>query len=620
MNNKDKLKNIKVKLQFLFNKQNDIEKSKENINKSKNINNIHIVNYPKKKIKLKKIKKSILTIGLVTALLTSGCVKGVKNTFPKYNSITKTSNSYSTEEYIQNVDSNNDISYFECSVPYDIAGEKEVKQATYTNIEYDNEAYNVFKSFINEYQVNFPLLNEMYDIETAVDSIVTNHGSVTQHTYSGFISNGVVDENKLLQSVVNNSAKYKEDNKKECLFYSVIEDTTKLKKIIHLIAESLNEDIPSKSKEDIEELSCTLGGLRIFYSSGLSAAAISNNNILTINEPMVEMLEINGGNDKEGLKHTIYHEAKHLEQVSCNDYKNEEYELQGVSIVRNNISNDVSSSVKRTPLDWTWVNEGTAEEKSALLAGGNIETYANYIAYIENLNISSLTSKYADKSYVIEDTTLNKDVNKFYNLLGMQDRITKKEIAEMMLSVEVFQSRFNSFQDDYKEKFETELSEDDYSKIKYQLRRSYTLESSKIFYNNLAQAIKNQNEVKLEDIFALITIFEGDLNYHFDYDYYNKLTDDEEDWEMFNEYKKIQDAFFSSLAMCNNLEYTEILNKFYNYGLYIENTNKEELNAPLTWISEQKKEWLVAKSNNKRTSYGHYISQLCESKTSNLEK
>lgn len=582
----EKIEKLKGKLGKLF------EKKEEN-EYDKGINNIRVQNVKNKKYSLQKVKTIGLTICLAGALFLGACAKDI--------------NTVSNQKY-----DNNQVTQTEYTEIYDtsdISGKKEVSIDNYTQITYDDSAYDNFNEFIESYNVSFDTLDEMYDIDEAVETISADRKEIVNHKYSGFIENGKVNESKLLESVISNSPTYKKENKNKCLFYSVIEDKTTLKNIISIIAKAINEDLPSKTEEDIKELDCTLGSLRIFSTTGLSAAAITDDNVLLINEPMIEMLKINSGNE-DGLLHTIYHETKHLEQVSCNDYDNELYEYQGVSVKSDNL--------EKNPFSWTWLLEGSAEKGTTNEIGGNDESYLHLIGYVETLDLTSITSSLNNDGNAIEDTTFNKKINEFYELLGTNNGITKKEVIEMMYAMEVVQKRVNTFQDDYKNTYGVELSDNDYLEIRHQLRRDFLLEVSKIFYSNLASSINNRNDVTLEDVFSLITIFEGDLNYHLEYSTNSSITDDEKDKEFLQEYEKIQEAFFSSLTICNNIEYNDIIARLEEYGLYVENTDKSTINATLTWVNDEKKEWLIEKANGERMLYGFSINKI-SSELSNLK-
>lgn len=471
-----------------------------------------------------------------------------------------------------------------------------------TPITYDDTAYNTFDEYLDGYDLDFSTIDEIYDIDGATNYIGNDRKVVEDHMYSGFIVDGKVNESKLLQSVIDNSPTYKEENKDKCLFYSVITDQKKLKEIVHIVAESINEDLPYKTEEDIKELDCTLGSLRVFSNTGLNAAGITNDNVLLINEPMIKMLEINSGNE-DGIVHTIYHESKHLEQVSCNDYDHEPYEYQGVSVKSDNMA--------KNPYSWTWLLEGSAEKTSTAQVGGNDEAYINLVGYVETVDLATIPSSLSLTGNDIEQTTLNKDRAKFYELLGANNGISQKEIVEAMYAMEIVQKKVATYQEDYKNNYGAELSDDEYLNIRYSLRRDFILEMSKIFYNNLAISINNRNDVTLEDIFYLITIFEGDMNYHLDYCKSGRITDDTDTQNFLRRYAEIQESFFSSITVCNSIEYSDIIEKYNQYGLFVKSDNQElSANASLRWMNDSKKAWLLEKAQGSRMLYGNSIQQI----------
>lgn len=575
MNLIDKIKNVKDKV------KNKLTK-KETPNQ---VANLKIYNVKKKKYSLKKVATIGLSIVIASNLFLGGC-KQTEKTYINSNSTVQTQVAENYDNYLDDL----------------IISENVVSEKGQTPILYSKEAQNSYFESLEEIDVAFPTVDEIYDINTATRYFSEEITPVENHMYSGFIVNGKVNETKLLESVIENSPKYKEENKDQTLFYTIIKDEKKLKAIISIIAESINNDIPYKTEEEIRELDCTLGSIRIFYNTGLSAAAITDDNILLINEPMIKMLEINAGND-DGLRHTIYHESKHFEQVNCNDYDNERYEYQGLSMV--------SDGITKNPYNWSWSTEGSAEKGSTNQIGGNDEAYINLVAYVETLDLISTPSMYSNDGNDIENTTFNKEIDKFYKLMTADGNINKKEIVEMMYAMEIAQSKVTTYQEDYKEKYGIELSDEEYLEIRHQLRRDFIIETAKIFYSNLAIAINNHQDVTLEDIFYLITIFEGDMNYHLEYNVGNKIDDTEETISFLKEYNKIQEKFFDSLTISNNISINDIYLLYNNYGMYVGN-DKKEVNATLSWLNQEKKEWLKEKAEGERVIYGYQVQQILE--------
>lgn len=572
----DKIKQLRNK-----NKKQTINTSAS----SMSIQNLKVFNIKKRgKYSLKKIATIGLSIAIASSVILNGCVEQ-KNMY----------NPPQATPYVQEITNSSEITE-------EITGKKIVSSFEETPISYTDEANLIFNEYLQNFDVEFATIEEIYNIDAASDFIRAGRANIENHQYSGFIVDGKVDESKLLESIITNSPIYKKENKEKTLFYQPIDNRKLLQQIVAIIADSLNNDLPSKTEEDIRELDCTLGSLRVFTATGLSAAAITDDNVLLINEPMIKMLEINSGND-DGLRHTIYHESKHLEQVSCNDYDNEPYEYQGISIKTDNL--------EYNPYSWTWITEGSAEKGSTNQIGGNDEAYINLVAYTESLDLASILSPYAKDGNDIENCTFNKNMNHFYELLGETKAISRKEIVEMMYAMEIVQKKVTTYQEEYAQKFKEELSDQDYMKIRYQLRRDFILETAKIFYSNLANAINNRNDVTLEDIFFLITIFEGDMNYHLEYSTSKTTSLDDETKKFLTQYNELQTNFFSSLSICNNLTIDDVMLLYNEYGMYAQtNDTSNAYNASLKWISDEKRKWLETKAEGTRILYGLTIQQI----------
>lgn len=575
-------------------------KKKQNIDIPTNtsrIKNLKVFNIKKRgKYSLKKIATIGLSIAIASSVILSGC-GNEKNTYnPRKDN---------TSPYVQEMINSSEITK-------EIVGEKVITSLEETPIYYTDEANLIFNEYLQNFDIEFATIDEIYDIDAASNFIGQERATVENHQYSGFIVDGKVNESKLLESIITNSPIYKKENKEKSLFYQPIDNQKLLKEIVSIIAESINNDLPFKTEEDIRELDCTLGSLRIFTTTGLSAAAITDDNVLLINEPMIKMLEINSRND-DGLRHTIYHESKHLEQVNCNDYDNELYEYQGISIKTDNL--------EYNPFSWTWITEGSAEKGSTNQIGGNDEAYINLVAYVESLDLASILSPNANDGNDIENCTFNKNINHFYELLGAKNGISRKEIAEMMYAMEIVQKKVTTYQEDYAKKYNEELSDQEYMNIRYQLRRDFILETAKIFYSNLANSINNRNDVTLEDVFYLITIFEGDMNYHLEYSTRKTSNIDDETKEFLSQYNELQTNFFSSLSICNNLSIDDVTLLYSEYGMYAQTNDGSKVhNASLKWITDEKRNWLEEKSEGTRILYGQTVQQIINDSEIQIKK
>lgn len=552
------------------------------------IKNLKVGNVKKKKYKLVKVA----IVGVIVATIGLGIWANGNNDSPKvYNNNSNTT-------YVTEVEPQNDKLVFEKEGEY--ADEVVVDTIEVTPVSLSQENYKYFSDFLKSYEVDFPY-SEMFNYDEATAYFNSPREKVTSHKYSGFIVNGKVDEAKLLESVKKNNPIFREEGRH--YMYTMIEDDNALKEIISYVATSLNDGIRYKTEEEIAELDCVLGELTIYYGTGVEAAKVTTENALLVNKDMIKAMSISSDNANT-FRNTLYHEAKHLEQVDCIDYKNYEYSQQGIS--------RTTEKLAVNPYQWLWTAEGGAEKGSMNITEDPATSYKYLIGYIEALDVASIPSSYSRFGGDIERTTTNREIDTFYNLMGINDGITQKEIVEMMYAIEIMQGRVSDFNEIYKNYYGKELNQD-MSSVKEMYRGKALTEIAKIFYSNLAKAVVSNKNITLEDINYLISVFEGTTAYHLQYNLNVELNKDYTQ-DFLNSYNEIQSKFFEALALSNNIEYSDLLSSFNNYKVYALGSNGTKVaNASLSFLNEEQKAWLQSKISSERMTFTNPINVIVDS-------
>jgi len=555
--------------------------NKKKVEKDNKVSNLEIYNVKKsKKYKLRKIALTGMIISVIGSSIISFSGHNTYSNNENYNTYNKSVTV--TEE----VDSNYQ----------DIVGDyaNETYLETTTNgekITYTEEDAESFLYYLSNYDVEY-LDEELFYYDEATEFFDNNKiDEIHNHTYSGFIVDGKVDEEKLFESVKENSPKFRKENNH--YLYTEITDDSEYRLIISYVAESINHDLPNKSEEEIRELDCVLGNLTIFEGVGVEAAKVTTENALLVNPSMIEAMRISS-NQENTYRNIIYHETKHLEQSSCIDRENDKYYRQGLSLIEN------SDELLINPYNWTWSTEGAAELGSNDMTGENPTTYKYLVSYLKTLNLISILNG-NETCQEIENTSINRNIDYFYELLGTNNDITKEEIVKMMYAMEITQK----YAEDHMELYETMHANDetfDYTKIRETYRSEFLIESTKIFYANLANKIINE-DLTLEDIFCLMTLYEGDLSNHIPYNESANL-DKEYNQNMLLEYNNIQANFFESLSNATGLSIDDLYQKYNSYSAFI--IDEEEnitLNANLSFLNETQIDWLINNCNPEVHNY-----------------
>ena len=560
---------------------------KEIENDKRTIQNLKFYNIKEKKYGFQKIGKVGITLALAAALAfgTVGCT------------VKSETNNHTTH----NVAITQDVQYNR--VTSNISGKYQssfAENVGHTDISYGAGAYNDFNNYIDSIVVDY-LNDEMFNYEEAHD-YYANHPqnlSIT-HSQGGIIVNGRIDEEALLAVVKANSPVFKREANH--YMYQDITSDEEYRIIIHFVAESLNDDLPYKTPEELAELDCILADLKIYYGTGVTSAKVTTERALLVNPAMIDAVRISERID-DAYQNIMYHEAKHLEQISCQDLDHEEHYQQGISRTNPNLEID--------PYTWTWTAEGAAELGSIKLSQDKPTTYNYLVGYMETLDLISLPTEYNPDGRGVERASMNQEIDTFYNQMGIDRGLTEEEIVKMMFSMEIVQSRVPNYAEIYEKCYGIPFDESTMTTVREQHRSQFLIETTKIFYNNLAERIANENDLTLEDIMCLMTIYEGDLNFHLKYNVGSNL-DKEHIAEVLRVYTEIQTRFLESIAMSNSMSYEEIMERYNNYQLFVLDGDTLILNADLNWLNPEQRAWLVQKATGDRITYTKPVNLVVE--------
>ncbi len=488
----------------------------------------------------KKVKYALVPIALATTVTLSGCSLLANGNKAKYKTNKNTNTSQNNDSIVSEIEDNVVV---EGNVPLNSTGNK-----LYDNvINYSNN--DEFISYLNS-------LNTKYDYENLYnldDSLNEYNKLLLTDKHDGSLSSITVDE--LMSKVLKNNEKYKKENKSS--IYRELKNK-ELRNLCEIIVNTVNDFIKDNDSIDVNRIKCILGDLKILSQrSSFNNAFVTDDNCLVISPNMLKVAQlINGeGTDKD----VLIHEINHLLQKGCNCDLNKNSNLKrnfGFSYGFKNIG--VNS------LDFSWIYEASAEKNMVNYTGHEPLVYKNRIGYLESLSLVNI----ANENYKVNDTeklSFKRDLNDLYNYFNVSSDKDKREILNMMYSLEVMQASPDDFYKNYKNQTGNEKNDEIVDEVNYTVKSSICSTLTKLFYRNLSNNIKNKN-VTLGDVFYLIHLFENDLNNHILYNS-NKNYDYNKDF--MNTYIDIQNNFFNSLAKNKNYSQDNIIDMFNNYTVNV---------------------------------------------------
>ena len=532
-------------------------------------------NYNKKKYKLKKRKTKFLAFGLATVLMFSvgkGIYKYKDDSDNK--DIGKT---YVDSESTATIKSGDD-DYLEVSSlePIEISLTsnqlKDINNYIYQNkIEYkysnyynlDNNLSKYYSEVKNNSNIGTFLLDSSYDI----------------------------DPDKLYDLVLQNNKNYIVDKSLETSFYKEF-DNSKIREICNCICQVLNDE---KNKENINfnDLCNNLTNLKIFMNtSTASNAYVTENMCLILNPTMIEIFHKVDKTDYTEYN-TLVHEINHLIQYASSDMNSENGSEVGICRKYND---GVDS------LYWSWFLEASAEKNMNLYTGSDVTTYNYQVGYLESISLANILN---DK-FTINDTEklcYGRNLEQLYELFDAKTDYDKREILNMMFSIEIIESSPESFYEEYLNNTGIDLKNDSIERenLKHELRCEVLSTLNKYFYKNLSLKIYDGN-VSMQDLFYLLKTWESDIQSHLLIDQNDRL---DRSYDFLNDYTELQTKLFECIAINKSCSMEDIYKMYAEYSTRVTCAGvKKEQNCDLNFLPEQKKNYiLVRKSKVYKTGY-----------------
>lgn len=529
-----------------------------------------------KKYKLKKRKQKILSIGLalILTLSTSKIISNYKNNSNKTKGINQT---YVDSESIATIRSGDDE-----------YKEVDSLEPIYTSL--TTSQLNEINNYINNNNVEYKY-SDFYNLDNNLSKyysekkINSNKGEVLLD------SNGNIDTNKLYNLVIENNKKYMSNKNVETCFYREF-DNSKIKEICDSLCEIINDE-SNKQQINFTGLCNNLTDLKMFINSSTASNAYFTENLcLVLNPTMIEVFH--SIDKKQNTEYnTLVHEIIHLIQYSSSDMNKEN----GIEVgICRKYEDGVDS------LYWSWLLEASAEKNMSLYTGSQTTTYGYQIGYMESISMANVLS---DNFNVMDTEKLcfSNNLNDLFKLFEANTEAEKRNILNMMFSIEIIESNPQSFFEEYYNKTGIDLKNDSEARenLKHELRCEVLLTLNNYFYKNLSNKIY-KGKVSLQDVFYLLNIWESDIQSHLLIDQNNRM---DRSTYFLNSYTELQEKLFNYIAINKSCSIDDIYELYNAYSTRVScNGVKKEPNCDLKFLTDQKKNYIhVQKSRVYKTGY-----------------
>lgn len=430
------------------------------------------------------------------------------------------------------------------------------------SVSLNDDAYESLLEKINGSDYEFKMA-EYYALEQALERY--NSVQVNKSTQTTLLTDGKVDANKFYQKVLeNNSAVVDENGINQLSYLYQNFEEEEIKEICDIIVKVVND----KADEfDIEKVANTLEMVTVFKQGGSAYLAFVTERLaFVVNPNLIEMFkssqEIIGNEDSDQTWYqTICHEVMHLIQYSSGDGNKEN----GVEICSARMYNSLNEE-KIIPVDSlynTWIFEAGAEILAAEYVGIDTITYQKKISYANSYNLSRFY-ELSSKEDKLERIAFRHTLAEVFEDLELDSEEEQLEFLRFMFSVEVLQSDPDDVWEYYQSKTGREITEDERTSFRMDIRAEAVKYMSGTFFTNLINALRDGAIADLDTLFYMLRVWELDVFGHLEYSKIASLDHAEEYVKWHND---IQNEILNAVAESSNIADGQILSMYASYCL-----------------------------------------------------
>lgn len=362
--------------------------------------------------------------------------------------------------------------------------------------------------------------------------------------------------------------------------YTAVE-TDYIAELCNFIVKTVDVMVGKYPDVDWARVYCNLGNLKILYDVGmLSYAQVNQDMILAISKSNTEIiLNLKG---EEGFGRVLTHEIMHILQIGCVCENIENCGRRaGIAVYWDDFTLNTT--------DWTWMVEGAAERHMCTLTGGEAISYQYKMDYLCSLTMSVLLRDGVNAD-TMETLCFYDDPELLFEAFGCETEMQRDELLKMMITLQVLQMQPKNFHLVYAETTGTDLMEDEeaMNQFSYSLKPAICITLAKEFYENLVPFLR-QNSLTCNDLFFLLSLFEGHLNQHLNFTSESKA---EINRPFTEAYTAMRSALFAALEEGN--PEVDVAALYAQYDITA--AGEGMLNAELAMLSAEKKAFLAERA------------------------
>lgn len=420
------------------------------------------------------------------------------------------------------------------------------------------------------------LYTHLYEMDEVKRRLEMTGVNVDSHRFCALNEAGVLDGAHLAQLVQENNEAFLETKP---FGYEEVEDDYILE-LCGFIADVVSRMAQKYPDIDWPRVYCNLGNLKILYDTGmLSYAQVKPDMVLAISKNNTEIVLTLKGED--GFARVLTHETMHIIQMGCGCENIENCSRRaGIAYYWDDFFVNTA--------DWTFLAEGGAERTMCSLTGGKALTYQYKIDYLCSFNMALLLrdAVAADR---METLCFYEDPQLLFDAFDCQTPEEYDEILKLVITTNILQMQPTAFYDRYREATGVDLWEDEeaMNEFSYSLKPAICISLAKEFYENLTSFVA-ENPLSCNDLFCLISLFEGHLNQHLQYKSESKAQYNQ---NFFDSYAPMRKALFDALAAENpGVDLGAI------YADYQISSGENTINADLSILPESKRAFLLERA------------------------
>lgn len=399
--------------------------------------------------------------------------------------------------------------------------------------------------------------SDIYDVLKAYkryQKMEIYHGNINDN----ILNDNKIDANKLYERIKYNNKNYLNSNP-YCLYEELDDD--KLKYFCNIVVNTINKELETnKFETTFDDLTNNLIDLKMFKSLTMDNAFITDDNVMGISLIAIENMEFVAGN-KEADDIVIAHEAEHLLQKLCDKTIKE----QGVDYAYG--YNVMFKDLEVNSLYHNWFIEAAAENLACEQYNSEPTTYKYKIGYLNTLKLTRILDDNFEV-FDLERLTQQQELDKLFEKFNCEHDPEKIELLNMMYAINIIQEEPEDFISIYKQQIlkRDNITENDLEVLKIGLKNGVCTTLTKYFYTTMSEKLITNN-MKVKDIFSLISMFEAGLSGHISYSGNGNYIKRKQFME---NYVDIQDLFYEEMSHVLGVSAKDIELAYQDYNRSIE--------------------------------------------------